>query len=118
MAQQFLEEGDFYDRLNSEEERNKIFRKAILKNYSVMIDDLEDAKTYLCSKISVDPYFWLGLPEVDKRLGMLAQSAYDKGGSNKALDKIENMDVNELKHYLKDLIKDNMVVGIEIINTH
>ena len=49
---------------------------------------------------------------------MLAQSAYDKGGSNKALDKIENMDVNELKHYLKDLIKDNMVVGIEIINTH
>ena len=44
-----------------------------------------------------------------------AQSEYDKNACNLALTKIDKLDVSELKHYLKELIKDNMNVGIEIL---
>ena len=31
------------------------------------------------------------------------------------MEKIDAMEVDDVKRYLKDLIKDNMVVGMEII---
>lgn len=31
------------------------------------------------------------------------------------MEKIDNMDVADVKQYLKNLIRDNMVVGMEII---
>ena len=40
---------------------------------------------------------------------------YNKTGCDKALEKIEDMDAAEAKQYLKRLIKDNMIVGMEII---
>ena len=45
----------------------------------------------------------------------MAEAKYNQGGSEKAIEKIEKMDVNEVRRYLKELIKDNMTVGIEII---
>ena len=33
----------------------------------------------------------------------------------KALEKIDDMDVADVKQYLKKLIRDNMIVGMEII---
>jgi DNA-binding GntR family transcriptional regulator len=36
--------------------------------------------------------------------------------SDKVLDKIEKMDADKAKEYLKRLIKENMNVGIEIIS--
>ena len=45
----------------------------------------------------------------------MAEVKYDQGGCDLALEKIDNMDVADVKRYLKDLIKQNMRVGIEII---
>ena len=34
-----------------------------------------------------------------------------------ALEKIDEMEASEVKRYLKELIKDNMIVGMEIIKS-
>ena len=49
------------------------------------------------------------------KLREFAQAQYDLSGSNKALEIIDNMDERMLKSYLKRLVKDNMIVGMEII---
>ena len=45
----------------------------------------------------------------------MAQAKYDETGCDAALEKIDRMDVEDVKRYLKELIRGNMTVGIEII---
>jgi len=114
-AIEFLENATFYDCLNNEMERDKAFCDVVIKDYSVMLTDIDEVRTYLNGIISDDPYEWLGLPEVDKKLKKMAEAKYNQGGYEKALERIDSMDISELKRYIKDLIKDNMTVGMEII---
>lgn len=111
----FLDTASFFDKIKSEEERDKAFRNTIIKGLSPMLTDISEVKNYLNRVITADPYDWFGLPEVDKKLHQIAEAKYNQGGCDKALEKIDNMDAAEIKRYLKDLIKDNMTVGIEII---
>ena len=115
-AMKFLEGADFFERLKSNEERDKAFREKIVKSYSVMLENLEDVRDYLVKKLpNCEPYDWMDLPEVEKRLQEKAEYEYNATGCDKAMEKIDNMDVADVKQYLKNLIRDNMVVGMEII---
>ena len=114
-AKEYLEKATFYRLLDDQAALDKIFTQTIIKNYAVMLTNVEEVKHFLDSRISTDPYDWFGLPEVDKKLQQMAEAKYNQGGSAKALEKIDNMDVADVKRYLKELIKDNMTVGMEII---
>lgn len=114
-AREFLERADFFDRLSSQEERDEAFRENVVKSYSVLLDDLDEVRSHLAKVMASDPYDWFGLPEVDKQLKKMAEFKYNESGCEKALEKIDGMDVADVKQYLKRLIKDNMVVGMEII---
>ena len=114
-ALDYLENADFYNVLNDDEELNRIFKKKIIKNYSVLLTDIDEVKRELNDRILAEPYDWFGLPEVDKKLKQMAEAKYVQEGTSKALEKIDNMDITDIKRYLKELIKDNMIVGIEII---
>ncbi len=113
-AQTFLEQATFFDRLSKQEERDKAFREKIVDRYSVLLNDLDEVRNYL-SEFVDEPYDWFRLPEIDKKLKDKAEFEYNAKGCDMALKKIENMDVAEVKQYLKSLIKDNMIVGMEII---
>lgn len=114
-AIQYLENATFFDKLADEEYLDRVFIESIIKGYSVMLKDVNDAKEYLDSHITAEPYDWFGLPEVDKKLKQKAEATYNQSGCDLALEKIDDMDVNDVKRYLKELIKDNMIVGMEII---
>ena len=45
----------------------------------------------------------------------MAEAKYIQGGYDMALEKIDNMNSEDVKKYIKDMIKDNMIVGMEII---
>ena len=111
----YLKKASFYSLLNNQEELDLIFRDRILKSYSVMLTDIKEVKLLLKDRINVEPFDWFGLPEVDKRIQQMAEDKYTQEGCSKALEIIERMDVDYLKHYLKELIKNNMIVGMEII---
>ncbi len=114
-AIEFLEHADFFDRLGSQEERDKAFRDTIVKSYCVMLEDLDEVRAHLLKVMAVEPYDWFGLPEIDKKLKEMAEFKYNATGCDRALEKIDSMDVADVKQYLKRLIKDNMIVGMEII---
>jgi len=113
-ALEYLESAKFYDKLNSEEERNQAFQEKIIKTFTVMLTDIEEVRAYLIRSVG-DSYDWYMNETVEKKLKQMAEAKYDAGGCDKALEKIDSMEVTDLKHYLKDLIKLNMVVGMEII---
>ena len=106
---------EFYEKLKNSSERDKAFCMNIIKGYSVMLSDINEVKNYLCRVVTADAYDWLGLPEVEKKIRQMAEVKYNQGGCDKALEKIDSMELADVKRYLKDLIKDNMTVGIEII---
>ena len=114
-AIQYLESASFFEKLNDDEYLDRVFKECIIKGYSVMLTDVNDVKEYLDSHITADPYDWFGLPEVEKKLRQKAEATYNQTGCDKALEKIDEMDVADVKRYLKELIKDNMIVGMEII---
>lgn len=64
---------------------------------------------------SESPYNWMGTPSIQKLIDDYAQSEYNKTGYTKAMSKIDSMDADDVKSYLKELIKNNMKVGIQII---
>ena len=111
----YLEKATFYSLMSDQEALDRIFRESIIKTYSVMLTDIDEVKSFLNSRISSEPYEWFGLPEVDKKLQQMAEDKYVREGCMRALEKIDGMDVDDVKRYLKELIKDNMVVGMEII---
>ena len=111
----YLERATFYSILRDEQELDKAFRASIIKNYDVMLKDIDEVKNYLDSHITAEPYDWFMLPEVERKLRQMAEAKYTQTGCNEALEIIDRMDGPNLKRYLKELIKDNMAVGIEII---
>jgi len=114
-ALQYIEKATFFDSLVDKNARDKAFAECIIKNNSVMLTDIDEVKDYLESRLTYDSYDWFGLPEVDKKLQQFAEAKYNEGGYQIALEKIDDMDPSDLKRYLKEMIADNMVLGIEII---
>ena len=114
-AKEYLNRATFYSVMDDKAALDKIFTDTIIKYYAVMLTDVDEVKDYLNSRLSSEPYDWFGLPEVDKKLKQMAEAKYNQGGSARALEKIDEMDVEDVKRYLKELIKDNMTVGMEII---
>ena len=68
-------------------------------------------------RLSVDTYEWYGNPSVKNKVKQLAEAEYNAGGSDKAFTKIDTMEDTQLKQYLKRLVSENMIVGIEIITS-
>ena len=111
----YLESADFFAMLSDDDALDIAFREAIIKSYAVMLTNIEEVKEYLDRTITSDPYDWFGLPEVDKRLKQMAEAKYSQSGCTRALEKIDEMGIDDAREYLKSLIKDNMIVGMEII---
>lgn len=103
--------------LNDTVKENELFRKTILKNYSILIDNLDDVKDYLLKKHSaISPYYWIGNMAIEESIKEYAYNKYKENGEKKVSDTIDAMDPETLKKYLKEMVKSNVVVGIEILN--
>ena len=114
-ALDYIEKATFFDDLNDSDKRNSSFKKKVIGDeYSVMLSDIQKIQNDL-DRLSIDAYDWLDNPSVKSRIKGLAEAEYKAGGSDKALKAIEVMDDANLKVYLKQLVKENMTVGIEII---
>lgn len=117
-AMNYLETAEFFDIIEDNDALDQAFRNRIIKNYNTMLTDINEVKEYLESRISDEAYEWLGHPEVDKKLKQMAEAKYNQGGYDRALVIIDEMDTSDVKRYLKELIKNNMTVGMEIIKEH
>lgn len=113
-ALEFLESTGLFEVLMDEKKRDASFENNFVGEYRSLLQDLDRVRDEL-EHLSVDTYEWYENPSVKNKVKKLAEAEYDAGGSDKALRKIDQMDDGELKVYLKRLVKENMIVGIEII---
>ena len=114
-AQLFFNASNIWDDLNDASVRDKRFRETIIGDKSVMLRNIDEVKDYLAKHITDSPYYWVGSSVVKTKIEQLAQSKYLSSGYSEAFEKIDKMEPDKVKQYLKDLIKNNMNVGIEII---
>lgn len=118
VAMDYVSKMSYVDKLNSEEARDKAFIEAFLKDYAVLFDSVEDVKKYLRAHVSDQPEFWLGSKAVSSKIRELANAKYMETGYAKAKKVIDDMPAEKVKEYLKQLIEDNVVVGVEIMKTN
>lgn len=114
----YLENAKFFDSLNDASQRDKMFVKNIIRDNAVMLSDITEVKDYLRSHVTDVPYHWLGSPSVQSTLNKMAEAKYNKDGYEIAFQKIDQMSAEDVKKYLKDLIKNNKNVGVEIIKNN
>ena len=105
----------FKQKLNNKEDRDKAFRDVFLEEFSELFDDVDEVRTYLQNHISDSPYHWLGNKAVTAKIKTMANAKYNESGYGKAKKVIDEMPAEQVKEYLKKMIEDNFVVGLEII---
>ena len=115
LALSFLERTICLDKLKDVTHCNNMFIKNVLGENAVLLDDVDEVKNYLSEQITDSPYYWMGLPAVKICLEKMAEAKYNRDGYEIAFKKIDVMSPEDVKRYLKDLIRNNKNVGIEII---
>lgn len=111
----YLSEATFFESLHDKTALENAFRDRIVKRYAVILNDIDKVKKELSNKISAEPFDWFGLPEVDQKLKEMADYQYNKGGYRRIQEKIQEMDVEDVKKYILELIERNMEIGLEIM---
>ena len=96
--------------------REAVFRSVYLEEFADLITNIEEVQQTLIRQIG-EPYQWFNNRQVQRILSELAENKYRNGGNQLAMDKIDHLDADSLKAYLKDLVKNNYKVGIEIIRS-
>ena len=110
----FLEHTSIFDDLGNQAKIDEAFAR-MLGSYRVILTDLDKVRDSL-ERLAIDTYDWKGHPEVISKIASLAKAEYDAGGSDKVINQIKGMESDELKSYLIKLVKDNIKLGIEIMN--
>ena len=113
----FLEGSKCISKLKDDKCRDDAFRSRFLKSYAVLLTDINQVKEEIRNRVSEEPYDWFNSQNVATVLNDLAFQKYNNGGSELASEIVETMSTQDLKDYIKKLIKENMTVGIEIIKT-
>ena len=111
----YISKMSYVNKLNSKEERDKAFEEVFLKEYEVLFESVDQVKEYLKTHVSEQPYFWLESKDVTAKIKSMAIASYMESGYGKAKKIIDDMPADKVKEYLKQLIEDNIVVGVEII---
>ena len=78
--------------------------------------DLAEVRKHLKKNTQVSPYDWGGHNEVSRLIKGLAKNKYSHEPYERVMRRIDSMDGDKLKDYLKRLVKENIIVGIEILD--
>ena len=115
-AEEWLKTGDFYGQLSSSEERDKCMQEHLIGDYSYLLPDVNKVREYLRDKASmIAPYEWMDNATVMAKIREMANMRYKTGGSTEAEKAVADLGIDDLRNYVRDLIKTDMTVGIAIL---
>lgn len=115
VAKDYLSKMSYIASLNDKDARDRVFKETFLREYELLFDDIEEVKKYLYDKVVDKPYHWAGNNDVFSKIKILAKAKYIDSGYEKAKNIVDEMPAEKVKEYLKQLIQDNIIVGLEII---
>ena len=106
----------FIASLSDQAKIDSAFIRIVLKKYYAILNDLDYVRNHLENVIPKSPYYWYGDPAVATEVEKLANSKYRTGGNSVVMERIDKMDAEEAREYLRKLVKEDVEVGISIIS--
>lgn len=113
-AMEWIDNLDF-SKLDDQEERDRCFERRIVKDNSILLNDINDVRRELHKTVNVSCYEWMDNSAVQDQIGIMADKEYKLGGCDKALAFVESMDPAELKKYLRERILDDADFGLQFL---
>lgn len=93
------------------------FTSRIVGRYASVLKDNDAVRKHLRDFVPADGvYQWYGSPVVRDEITKLARKNYMNGGNDAVMKRIDEMAPDEAKYLLKQLVADDVEVGISIIN--
>ena len=115
-AEEWLKTGNFYDCLASAVERDKCMRERVVGDFAYLLPDVGKVRSYLRDKASmISPYEWMDNSAIQAKIREMANMRYKTGGASDAEKAVADLGIDELRDYVRDLIKTDMTVGIAIL---
>lgn len=106
----------FIASLSDQAKIDSAFIRIVLKKYYAILNNLNAVRDHLDNVIPKSPYYWYGDPSVATEVEKLANSKYRTGGNSVVMERIDKMDAEEAREYLRKLVKEDVEVGISIIS--
>lgn len=104
----------FLNGLNDHDKIEAAFRRELLRSYAPVLLDNDKVRDYL-ETIDKRHFKWYGDFNIQNGIEKLAKKSYSEN-NKKVMEMIDSMSADEAKEYLKELVADNLSVGIAIIN--
>lgn len=115
-AEEWLNAGSFYERLSSAAERDKCMQKRVIGDYVYLLPDVNKVREYLRDKVSmITPYEWMDNSTIQTKIREMANMRYKTQGASEAEKAVADLEIDDLRDYVRDLIKTDMAVGIAIL---
>jgi hypothetical protein len=112
----FLNTNSTIKLLGDKEKCDHIFKDFVSGEYDLLITDVNEIKILLYERLGSNVYDWLIRKNfIDAIVKEFATKKYITGYYYKVFDKIDKLSTEQLKIYLKDLIKNEPLVGIKIM---
>ncbi|MDH7578823.1 MAG: hypothetical protein QHH75_13650 [Bacillota bacterium] len=104
--------------LNDKEKCNQIFKGFVSGEYDLLITDIDEIKNLLYEHLGSNVYDWfIHKNSIESIVKEYATKKYITSYYNKVYEKIDKLPPEQVKTYLKELIKDEPLVGIKIMKS-
>ena len=115
-AEEWLNSGDFYKRLSSASERDRYMTERLIGDFAYLLPDVNKVREQLRDKVpTITPYEWMDNSTVLAKIREMADMKYKTGGASEAEKAVSDLNIDDLRKYVRDLIKTDMSVGIAIL---
>ncbi|MBQ9486954.1 MAG: hypothetical protein IJU91_04005 [Selenomonadaceae bacterium] len=106
----------YFSALNDTQKIEDAFTKAITAKYRGLLDNNNEVRNELESKLNVDAYEWYSNTRVNEVVEEFARNKYYSGGAyDKVSAKVQRMSDKEAKELLMKLLDKNYEVGINLL---
>lgn len=105
---------EFITKINDLALIDATFRTKLLKKYDAILHDISEVRKRLI-KTGISPFDWYDNHQISNEIEKFASSVYKTGGNKKVMEKIDNMNADKVKELLKNLVREDVDVGISII---
>ena len=114
----FLNTNKVISLLNDIGRCNEIFKGYVSGEYDLLLSDVEEIKNLLFKRLGSNVYEWfVRKNSIDAIVKETATEKYNTTYYNEVFNKIDKLPPERAKSYLKDLIKNEPLVGIKILKS-
>lgn len=115
-AIEFLTNSVGIKNINDKAECERVFKKFAAGEYEILFEDIEELKTILTEQLGDNVYDWfINKLSLEKTIKEIATEKYTNEFYKNVFQRIDSMEPGKVKDYLKELIKNEPLVGLKIV---